>query len=686
MFKPLNLALMSVRNQFILMMLALTVALVASYSVVVYVVEKENYAEASIQKIKTLSRALEKDYAKSILTGVPSSALEIQHKWKSFPELIHAGLETNSAESVLHYSKLSEDHETVDFKTLKAPKIINGMLFYKARVMDGGKKVGVVNYVVSIEEFALLTGQLNELLVMSIPIALCLAILMALWLQKVFVRPLKNLMATISTITQEANYKAIIPIDEGNHSEFAALGRSFNGLLERVQNTIKEVQESKAQAQTLAYYDELTGLPNRRLLIEHTEYMLGIAKREKRYGSLLFMDLDNFKTLNDSRGHAAGDELLKHVALCLKNIFRTEDTIARLGGDEFVILTGYLEDSEEAVINQSRALMSRLQQALGDNFDIAGESYHITGSIGITTFPAMGSSVDELMKQADTAMYRAKEKGRDGFCFYQPEMQVVADARLLMEKELRNAIGAGELDLFYQPQVDEFGRILGAEALLRWFKKDGGSVSPAEFIPVAEMTGLIVPIGEWVLKKGFQQIKQWEVEGVDPGFRLSINISPFQFYQNNFIENVINMLQETGASASSITLEVTEGIVIKDIESTIDKMNVLTSMGFRVSMDDFGTGYSSLMYLKKLPLSELKIDQSFVRDLHIDKSDGEIAATIIAMAKNLNLDVVAEGVEEEEQLIFLRKQGCTIFQGYYFNKPMPSAELTKLLFDNLIML
>lgn len=686
MFKPLNLALMSVRNQFILMMLALTVALVASYSVVVYVVEKENYAEASIQKIKTLSRALEKDYAKSILTGVPSSALEIQHKWKSFPELIHAGLETNSAESVLHYSKLSEDHETVDFKTLKAPKIINGMLFYKARVMDGGKKVGVVNYVVSIEEFALLTGQLNELLVMSIPIALCLAILMALWLQKVFVRPLKNLMATISTITQEANYKAIIPIDEGNHSEFAALGRSFNGLLERVQNTIKEVQESKAQAQTLAYYDELTGLPNRRLLIEHTEYMLGIAKREKRYGSLLFMDLDNFKTLNDSRGHAAGDELLKHVALCLKNIFRTEDTIARLGGDEFVILTGYLEDTEEAVINQSRALMSRLQQALGDNFDIAGESYHITGSIGITTFPAMGSSVDELMKQADTAMYRAKEKGRDGFCFYQPEMQVIADARLLMEKELRNAIGAGELDLFYQPQVDEFGRFLGAEALLRWFKKDGGSVSPAEFIPVAEMTGLIVPIGEWVLKKGFQQIKQWEVEGVDPGFRLSINISPFQFYQNNFIENVINMLQETGASASSITLEVTEGIVIKDIESTIDKMNVLTSMGFRVSMDDFGTGYSSLMYLKKLPLSELKIDQSFVRDLHIDKSDGEIAATIIAMAKNLNLDVVAEGVEEEEQLIFLRKQGCTIFQGYYFNKPMPSAELTKLLFDNLIML
>ena len=686
MFKPLNLALMSVRNQFILMMLALTVALVASYSVVVYVVEKENYAEASIQKIKTLSRALEKDYAKSILTGVPSSALEIQHKWKSFPELIHASLETNSAESVLHYSKLSEHHETVDFTTLKAPKIINGMLFYKARVMDGGKKVGVVNYVVSIEEFALLTGQLNELLVMSIPIALCLAILMALWLQKVFVRPLKNLMATISTITQEANYKAIIPIDEGNHSEFAALGRSFNGLLGRVQNTIKEVQESKAQAQILAYYDELTGLPNRRLLIEHTEYMLGIAKREKRYGSLLFMDLDNFKTLNDSRGHAAGDELLKHVALCLKNIFRTEDTIARLGGDEFVILTGYLEDTEEAVINQSRALMSRLQQALGDNFDIAGESYHITGSIGITTFPAMGSSVDELMKQADTAMYRAKEKGRDGFCFYQPEMQVIADARLLMEKELRNAIGAGELDLFYQPQVDEFGRMLGAEALLRWFKKDGGFVSPAEFIPLAEMTGLIVPIGEWVLKKGFQQIKQWEAEGVDPGFRLSINISPFQFYQNNFIENVINMLQETGASASSITLEVTEGIVIKDIESTIDKMNVLASMGFRVSMDDFGTGYSSLMYLKKLPLSELKIDQSFVRDLHIDKSDGEIAATIIAMAKNLNLDVVAEGVEEEEQLIFLREQGCTIFQGYYFNKPMPSAELTKLLFDNLIVL
>jgi EAL domain-containing protein (putative c-di-GMP-specific phosphodiesterase class I) len=255
-----------------------------------------------------------------------------------------------------------------------------------------------------------------------------------------------------------------------------------------------------------------------------------------------------------------------------------------------------------------------------------------------------------------------------------------------METDLRHALSANEFELYYQPQVDEFGRISGAEALLRWFKKDGEIVSPSEFIPIAEMTGLILPIGEWVIKEAFGQLKKWKQADITPDFRLSINISPYQFDQDNFLETITSLLNESGVSASYVTLEMTEGITVKDIHLTIDKMHALTDLGFKISMDDFGTGYSSLMYLKKLPLSELKVDQSFVRDLHVDQSDAEIAATIIAMAKSLSLDVVAEGVEKESQLSFLTYHGCSVFQGYYFHKPMPAKEMDDLLFRNVVVL
>ena len=255
-----------------------------------------------------------------------------------------------------------------------------------------------------------------------------------------------------------------------------------------------------------------------------------------------------------------------------------------------------------------------------------------------------------------------------------------------METDLRLALEADELELFYQPQVDEFGRILGVEALLRWFKKDGSMVSPADFIPIAEMTGLILPVGEWVIKEAFKQLAIWQRGDISSNFRVSINISPYQFHQNDFVERIKGLLNESGALVSHVTLEVTEGITIKDIQATIDKMEKLSDMGFKLSMDDFGTGYSSLMYLKKLPLNELKVDQSFVRDLETDRSDAEIAATIIAMAKNLKLEVVAEGVEDEAQLAFLTHHGCLVFQGYYFYKPMKAADLTELMFGHAVIL
>ena len=667
-------------------MMILASALVCFYSAFTYYNEKAEYAEAAANELKTISQVLENDYAALIMMGLPSASIELMRKWKSFPIIQHVDLKDANGKPILHFSKLADPH--VDIQTDKPHQIrvVDDLFLYEDIVKFQGEKVGVVSYAISNQKYEVLLSELTQLIVLSIPVALTFAIFLSLWLQSIFVFPLQRLIATIKGITQAQTYSKSIVIDESDKSEFASLGRHFNALLERMNKTLKEVEKSKTHAQGLAYYDELTGLANRRLLTEHMEYILDISKREHRHGALLFIDLDNFKTLNDSRGHAAGDDLLKQVAESLKQIFRAADTIARLGGDEFVILSGHLEDSEEDVINQIHSLMLKLRHVLGEKFIVQGESYHLTASVGITTFPSMAVSPEILMKQADTAMYRAKEAGRDGYRFYQPDMQAVADARLQMETDLRFALTANELELFYQPQVDEFGRILGAEALLRWFKVDGTSISPADFIPVAEMTGLILPIGEWVIKEALGQLKKWKIAGVASDFRLSINISHYQFHQENFVESTKHLLNESGVSANNVTLEVTEGITIKDIQSTINKMEKLTSLGFKISMDDFGTGYSSLTYLKKLPLSELKVDQSFVRDLHIDQSDAEIAATIIAMAKNLNLDVVAEGVEEESQLTFLSQHGCLVFQGYYFYKPMPAKEFDDLLFGNVIVL
>lgn len=677
---------LSVRYQFVILMMVLASALIVFYSAVTYYNEKVIYAEESTDELKRISQVLESEYSALIKSSLPSAGMELIRKWKLFPVLEHAELKDIAGKSILNYSKSGAPYHNTQVLEPNTLKIVGDLFFYEGIVKSQGQKVGTVSYTISSKNYEELLANLTQLIIISIPIALTFAIFLSFWLQSIFVFPLQRLITTIKDIAQAEDYSIKVAIESSDKSEFAVLGQHFNSLLQRISKTLKEIEKSNANAQELAYYDELTGLANRRLLTEHIEYILDIAKRDQRHGALLFIDLDNFKTLNDSRGHAAGDDLLKQVAESLKRVFRSADTIARLGGDEFVILSGHLEDSEEDVINQVHSFMLRLKHVLGEKFVVQGESYHLTASVGITTFPGMADIPEVLMKQADTAMYRAKEAGRDGYRFYQPEMQAVADARLKMETDLRLSLNSDELDLFYQPQVDEFGRILGAEALLRWVKKDGTVISPSDFIPVAEMTGLILPIGEWVMKKAFEQLSKWEKEGVAADFRLSINISPYQFHQETFVELTKKMLNESGVSAHNVTLEVTEGITIRDISATISKMEILTRLGFKISMDDFGTGYSSLAYLKKLPLSELKVDQSFVRDLHIDKSDAEIAATIIAMAKNLNLDVVAEGVEEESQLTFLSRHGCLVFQGYYFYKPMPAKDFDKLLFGNVVVL
>lgn len=426
--------------------------------------------------------------------------------------------------------------------------------------------------------------------------------------------------------------------------------------------------KSEEQIRNLAFYDPLTGLSNRRLLLEAIQHELEVARRQRLYGSLLFFDLDNFKTLNDSLGHHIGDELLVQLSERLRSEIRKEDTAARLGGDEFVVLITGEYSSRKQAIRQSFNVAQKIQFAISGTYHLHGYEHIITCSIGITLFPEKDETAADVLKQADTAMYRAKEEGRNSVAFYHPEMQEAADKRLSLEKELRASIAAKKFEIYFQPQLDSHGHLMGAEALVRWLHPDKGIVLPADFIPIAEETGLMLELGEWILKETCECIKGRSISHV------AVNISPRQFRQADFVENVVRILKETGTDPKDLMIELTEGIVIENIEDTIDKMNALKKLGIRIAIDDFGTGYSSLAYLKQLPLDQLKINDKFVRDIETDPSDAVIVETIISMARHLGLSVVAEGVETANQFAFLEDKGCNLFQGFYFSRPLARKE------------
>ena len=442
---------------------------------------------------------------------------------------------------------------------------------------------------------------------------------------------------------------------------------------------ITERKQDEEKIHNLAFYEPLCQLPNRRLLFDRLYQAVTTSARNQTCAGLLFIDLDNFKILNDTRGHDIGDLLLIEVSRRLQTCIRESDTIARLGGDEFVVLLeGLSEDRTQAAV-QSREVGEKVLKAISQPYMLKDIEQYSSASIGISLFANYRQNLDDLLKQADTAMYAAKKAGRNTLRFFDPAMQEALETHSQLEAGMRRALPKNEFRLYYQVQVGSNQRPVGAEALIRWEHPEQGLISPEEFIPVAEDTGLILPLGHWVLQAACAQLKKWESNPLTRELTLAVNVSARQFRQPGFVKQVSELMEHPLINPSRLKLELTESTVLENIVDTIAKMHALKQIGVRFSMDDFGTGYSSLAYLTQLPLDQIKIDQSFVRNIGTKSTDAIIVQTIIGMADNLNIEVIAEGVETHAQHDFLWGAGCRHYQGYLFGRPVPVEEFTALL-------
>jgi diguanylate cyclase (GGDEF)-like protein/PAS domain S-box-containing protein len=446
--------------------------------------------------------------------------------------------------------------------------------------------------------------------------------------------------------------------------------------------TLRKVAEDEIR--NLAFYDPLTRLPNRRLLMDRLQHAIATSARTGRDGALLFIDLDNFKSLNDTLGHDKGDLLLQQVAQRLTNCVRESDTVARLGGDEFVVMLEDLSEKHQEAAAQTEIVGEKILASLNASYLLAGHDHHSTPSIGATQFSGHQNSVEDLLKQADLAMYQAKSAGRNALRFFDPEMQSVISQRVSLEADLRQGVHNNEFVIFYQPQVNDEGALTGAEALIRWQHPERGLVPPNEFIPLAEENGLIVPLGRWVLDAACAQLAAWARQQHTDQLSLAVNVSARQFRHPDFVDQVLEILARHNTNPQRLKLELTESMLVVNVEEIITKMSALKAHGVSFSLDDFGTGFSSLSYLKRLPLDQLKIDRSFVRDMLTETDGGAIVQAIIALGQTMGLSVIAEGVETEAQRNFLDRLGCHNFQGYLFGQPLPLGDFEHLASRNVL--
>lgn len=503
-------------------------------------------------------------------------------------------------------------------------------------------------------------------------VALGLTTVLMTWLGLVLTTSIIRPLSQVITVFRR--------IAEGQYdSDVAVEGRDE---ISKVMRALGEMQTklgyNEMAIHQLAFYDPLTNLPNRRLLRDRLQHALSASARSQLAGAVLMIDLDNFKSINDTHGHDIGDRLLIEVASRIQSHVRQTDTVARLGGDEFIIVLVDLGSDDGQAAVQAETVGVKILAALNQPYVLENQSHHSSASMGLCLFRGQGVSIEDLLKYADMAMYQAKGDGRNTLSFYDPQIQALLESHTALEAELREAVALHQLRLYYQIQVDNQHGVLGAEVLLRWEHPHHGLMTPDRFIPIAEESGLILPIGEWVLQTACAQLKRWATNPIAEHFVLSVNVSARQFSQPDFVQLVTRTVAQAGVDPRKIKLELTESLVLHNVADTIDKMTALTSQGIHFSMDDFGTGYSSLAHLTELPIQQLKIDRSFVRHIATNYNDAVIVQTIIGMAQNLGVTVIAEGVETEAQRACLEKFGCPTYQGYLFGRPMPLHEFEKL--------
>ncbi len=498
--------------------------------------------------------------------------------------------------------------------------------------------------------------------------AALLAWLLAVRLQRLISRPIESLANTMLTVSAEQDYSRRVAMERSD--ELGTLVENFNDMLNQIQVRDSELQEKQERLNYLAHHDSLTGLANRLLFNDRLHHALTNARRTNNRVALLFIDLDRFKNVNDSLGHKTGDLLLKEIASRLATIIRSNDTLARLGGDEFVIVS-----EQTSGYPGITTLAKKVQQVFNRPVLVGRQELYVSGSIGVSVFPEDGQNVESLMQCADVAMYQAKELGRNNYQFFTSGMTERAQESLEMENKLRKALDNQELLLHYQPQLDmASGAIIGMEALLRWQHPVMGLVSPGKFIPLAEETGLILPIGKWVLQEACKQAVIWQQAGY-PFWTMAVNISAKQFWQADLLDTIGHVLEGSGFDPALLELEITESAIMQDAEKAIDTMHRIRERGIKLAIDDFGTGYSSLSCLRRFPLSKLKIDRTFTKDILDGEDRGALAEGIMALARTLKLDVIAEGVEKAAQVEFLLAKGCTEGQGFYLGRPMPAEGL-----------
>jgi len=454
---------------------------------------------------------------------------------------------------------------------------------------------------------------------------------------------------------------------------FALVGGRISDLRQRVRRTNDELSSALAMIQKMATHDTLTSLPNRALFNETLTHAIAQAERHGRHLAIFFMDMDRFKNINDTLGHGVGDRVLQETARRLTGSVRTSDLVARLGGDEFVLL---VEDFQET--SDLADIATKILDGFEPTFMVDGHELALSASVGVCTYPEDGKDAQALLSNADIAMYRAKEQGRNRFCFYAAELNHLSEERLALEAGLRHALERGEIEIFYQPKI-EFanGRVTGVEALIRWRHPKLGLLMPDRFIALAEEIGVIVPIGHWTLRRVCERARRWHEQGMH--LSVAVNLSASQFHEPKLLGELAGILKSTGLSAQTLELEITESMVMKDPERAVKVMEALRAMGVRLSIDDFGTGHSSLGYLKRFPINQLKVDRTFVRDLPHNGDDVAITRAVIAMAHSLKMSVVAEGVEHQHQFDLLRAEGCDEFQGYFCRPPLEEAELMRFL-------